>query len=186
MLKQSRPLAALLLTLLLAAFPLPASAHAEVTFPATFTISKAEARRFACIMLHTYANDPWWIGRGRYSNAQLVEDTEAWLRDDPKGAAADPDFIRYGLPGPLDMSSDTAVMLSYKAVILTANLDDAALALFYPYATFDMTDPDNPVWMIELASPDLEVYDQYGAFQIRVQARTRVVQSCYWERVAVG
>lgn len=159
-----------------------AMAESDFSFPATFVLTEQDITQLTEVAQHAFENQPKNIGVTSLTYMQRVTEMQMWMAQNP---GKTPDTI-YALPGPEEMSHDTAVLYAYKAVKAKTDYDKDILELFYPYLYLDATDADNPVWVAEMMPNGEGVFETYGMFHIRIQAKTGVIESCYGVEDAAG
>ena len=116
-----------------------------------------------------------WEDQASYSKllAQLVVD-DRLAGIEPDGYALAISKIGFGIPGPEDMEEQQAIQIAVDYVKSFYGATDKGLGVLKPYTSFDMSNPEAPVWRVKLLAwmiVDWTDYESIG-YVVHVNANT--------------
>ena len=149
-------------------------------FPKTYEISKEDMERYQNIREYAIENA---LSSWSYRFILSVEEKAAlWVQSNGSDFQCRVGIVD-GLPTEDAISEEWAVYLAYAALEEKYGFDENILCFFHLNMIYDISIVDSPIWKVELIPYDLE---EYGCYNIDIEAMTSIVLNCRGPEDAVG
>jgi len=149
-------------------------------FPKTYEISKEDMERYQNIREYAIENA---LSSWSYRFILSVEEKAAlWVQSNGGDFQCRVGIVD-GLPTEDAISEEWAVYLAYAALEEKYGFDENILCFFHLNMIYDISIVDSPIWKVELIPYDLE---EYGCYNIDIEAMTSIVLNCRGPEDAVG
>lgn len=113
-------------------------------------LSAEDQERYSQIAVQAYENAPEVLKTSQLTLEQRAQETQLLSEEEKTYATL------WGLPQGDDISQETALYLSYAYLQESCQMEEAELVSLFPVFTFEITDPEAPVWCIKFMPLDAE------------------------------
>lgn len=113
-------------------------------------LSAEDQEWYSQIAAQAYENAPEVLKTSQLTLEQRAQETQLLSEEERAYTTL------WGLPQGDDISQETALYLSYAYLQEACQMEDKELASLFPVFTFEITDPEAPVWCIKFMPLDAE------------------------------